>query len=135
MPCVFYAVADAWCAKDGRAAVDWATALPSGKAKENALREFTYIWAKHDTKQSTAWLNALPGDASRWAATEGFVFSIIDTDPDAAIGWARSIPDEAKRLNIMSRAWAKWNDNNRQSAFDWITNAELSDQERDAILK
>jgi hypothetical protein len=134
MPQVFYAVADVWCARDGKAALDWATKLPSGKAKEHALREFTYIWAKHDTKQSTTWLNALPADASRWAATEGFVFSTIDTDPDAAIGWARSIPDEAKRLDVLARAWSKWNQNNSQSAIDWLTTGELSEDERDAIL-
>jgi hypothetical protein len=133
MPHVFYAVAEVWCARDGRAALDWASALPAGKAKENAIREFTYIWAKHDTKQSTAWINALPSDESRWAATEGFVFSTIDTDPDAALGWARSIPDEAKRLGIVKRAWSKWSNNNFQSAHDWLQNGGLSEKERDAI--
>jgi hypothetical protein len=135
MPDVFYAISKEWCIKDGQAALDWASALPSGAAKEHALRQFTYTWSKHDTKKSTAWLNSLPQDTHRWAATEGFVFSTFDTDPDAALGWARSIPDEKKRLDIVARAWSSWNRDNFQSAFDWLENGELSERERDAILR
>jgi hypothetical protein len=135
MPDVFYAISKEWCIKDGQAALDWAATLPSGTTKEHAFRQFTYTWSKHDTKKSTAWLNSLPQDAHRWAATEGFVFSTLDTDPDGAIGWARTIPDEKKRLDIVARAWSSWNRNNWQSAFDWLENGDLSEGERDAILR
>jgi hypothetical protein len=135
MPDVFYAISKEWCIKDGQAALDWAATLPSGAAKEHAFRQFAYTWSKHDTKKSTAWLNSLPQDAHRWAATEGFVFSTFDTDPDAALGWARSMPDEKKRLDIMARAWSSWRENNFQSAYDWLQNGELNEQERDAIMR
>jgi hypothetical protein len=135
MPDVFYAISKEWCLKDGQAALGWAASLPAGEAKEHAYRQFTYTWAKHDTKKSTSWLNSLPQDEHRWAATEGFVFSTFDTDPDAALGWARSIPDEKKRLDILARAWSAWNRSNSQSADDWLQHGELSEQEREAILK
>lgn len=135
MPSVFYEIANVWCARDGSAALQWASKLPAGKPKEHALREFTYIWAKHDTKLSTTWLNSLSNDSSRWAATEGFVYATIDADPDVALGWVRSIPDEKRRSELLARAWRKWNDNNSQSARDWLKNGDLSEQEREMIFE
>jgi hypothetical protein len=135
MPDVFYAISKEWCIKDGQAALKWATELPSSPAKEHALRQFTYTWSKHDTKKSTTWLSSLPRDNYRWAATEGFVCSTFDTDPDAALGWARSIPDEKQRLSIIARAWVNWEHSNSTSAWDWLGNGELSETERNAILK
>lgn len=122
-----------WCRADGAAATQWATELPQGAARDEALRQFTYTWAKHDTSESTAWLEQLPPDSGRWAATEGLVFSVIDTDPDAALGWVRSIPDENKRLNILRRAWRSWSRDSAESARDWKEHASLTAAERKTL--
>jgi len=132
---VFFKLSEQWCAKDGSAALGWASSLPPGPARDEAMRQFTFTWARHDTNQSTAWLARLPNDSARWAATEGFVFSIIDTDPDAALDWARSIPNESKRLDIVRRAWRQWSQKNSPSAQDWLENGGLNESERAAIQR
>lgn len=132
---VLFAIAKRWCAADGAAALHWASAQPAGPARDEAMKQFTFIWAQHDTTQSTAWLEKLPADSGRWTATEGFVFSVMDTEPDAALGWARTIPDEARRLDILRRAWGQWSGKNYRSAVDWIENTTLSAEERAAVVR
>ncbi len=97
-------IAERWAATDIPAALDWATQIPVGDARENAVERVTTTWAEADPKAALAWVLAHPNAKDPFSRGNAIVGTWVENDPEVAVSWARSQPPGEGRNTYLARA-------------------------------
>ena len=101
-------VVSTWARSQPTTAAQWATDLPSGEVRDEALASAASGWAGESVNEAAAWLKTLPRDGRYDAAVGGFAGAVFETDADGALEWVRTIKDPARRAKELQAAWKSW---------------------------
>jgi hypothetical protein len=97
-------VAAEWARTDLGRAFDWASSLPDGATRSQAMVEVSYQWAATDPRGAAAYaeqrydMALLKAVAGTWAAS----------DPKSAAAWASGLPEAEGQFTAMATASAVW---------------------------
>lgn len=117
-------------------ALRWASALPDGMAKYNALASVAATWAREDMAAGGAWVKTLSPGPLRDRVIEGFTGTAAETNPEYALTWASTMQDPQHRGEVMHRVISTWIQTDPTKARAWIASASsLSESERRRWLR
>ncbi|MFM7182881.1 MAG: hypothetical protein ACKO2G_15665 [Verrucomicrobiales bacterium] len=114
--------------KNPKDAIEWAMALPQGRAQENALEEGIQAWARVDPTATSAYLAAMPASEAKDGAVQDFARIIVREDPKSAVTWAASINDPERRERAMVRTAQEWHRQDAAAANAWAQSSGLSEE-------
>jgi hypothetical protein len=119
-------VADRLANENPKGVIDWAMALPQGRAQENALEEGIQAWARVDPTATSEYLAAMPASEAKDGAVQDFARVIVREDPKSAIAWAASISDPERRERALVRTAQEWHQQDAAAASTWAQTSGLS---------
>lgn len=128
-------IAGSWSGQSPTDAAAWATQLPEGKIREEALGGVADQWIKFDPESASKWIDGLPHDASRDVAVSKLVNHIARSDPESAFTWAGSVSGEEKRVEALKQAAMVWKNANPEAARAAVENASLPDAEKARVME
>lgn len=108
-----------WGDKDVNAAAAWATTMPTGNDRQEALSALGGIWARKSFDEAAAWAEKLPAGAERNKVLESVAYEVIYTDPIDALNLVGSLPAGEARNEIVMNASSTWADTAPQEAIAW----------------
>lgn len=122
-------VAQKWCDKDGRSAMEWLRGLPNPDSADvaRAFEEGYRTWLSTDGEAARAWLREQELDASLDPVVAIHARSTAREDPEAAIPWAARIDDEVQRNETLEKIAQAWMHRDPDAARVWLEKGELSD--------
>jgi len=116
-------------------AMEWQIQLPQTdplnhpKNSEVIMQE----WSRTDSVAASTWLNTATAGDQRDAAIVGFTTTMLDFDPEAAAAWSNTISEPSQRVEQLSRTILNWSDSQPQQALQWVQEAELEADLRNAL--
>lgn len=119
-------VADRMANDNPKGVIDWAMALPEGRARENALEEGISAWARVDPTATSEYLAAMPASEAKDGAVQDFARVIVREDPKSAVTWAASISDPERRERALVRTAQEWHQQDAAAASAWAQTSGLS---------
>lgn len=119
-------VADRMATENPKGTIEWAMALPEGRARENALEEGVRAWAREDPTAASEYLASMPSSAAKDGAVQDFARVIVREDPKSAVTWAASISDPERRERAMVRTAQEWYQQDAAAASAWAQSSGLS---------
>jgi len=125
----------AWSHEDAKAVTGWLDQVPESFAKQQASQQVSTIWATNDPQAAEAWLQNQPPGDSRDSAIVSYSSVIAHDTPAKAFGWTSQIQADGMRrhqLEILGARWLKQDPNDAQQA---ILQSNLSDSEKQLLLK
>jgi hypothetical protein len=128
-------LAGAWAANDPDAAVQWASSLSEGKARDGAFGFIADAWAVYDPHGAARWADTLPPGAGRDRASGSIVDALVKTQPEAAWAWAASIQSPELRTDALESAYAALIKKDPSLAEETLASAGLSEAEITALRK
>ena len=106
----------------------------SESAQEDAIRDVMVNWARRDSEMARSWIDEQAAGVTRDRAAAAYVFSGTE-EPAAAIQLAETIGDEGTRSRTIGMTTARWLQEDRESAMNYIeTSQSLSDDMRQRLL-
>ena len=116
-------------------AMDWLSALPATdplnlpQSSEVIMQE----WSRTDSVAASTWLNDAATGPQRDAAIVGFTTTMLDFDPEAAAAWSNTISEPNQRVEQLNRAILNWSHAQPHQALQWVKDAELEPDLRNAL--
>jgi hypothetical protein len=121
-------VADRMANENPKGVIEWAMALPAGRAQENALEEGIQAWARVDPTATSEYLAAMPASEAKDGAVSDFARVIVREDPKSAVTWAASISDPERRERALVRTAQEWHQQDAAAASAWAQSSGLSEE-------
>lgn len=128
------AIAVRWVEQDPEAAMSWLSGISAGNLKEHALEMALERWLKWDPKSAEAWLISATPSEGLDAAVRILVRRYATGEPTRAIGWAQRIHDPQTRELVVIGVARGWLLRDRDAATRWLSESELPERVRQAIL-
>lgn len=108
-----------WAERDVAAAATWATQLPEGAPRNQALEQVAIAWAETDLDDATAWLRDLPDGEGKHLATLSTAYEAARTDPLVALELASKLPASPARDELLVHAVSQWATADFAAAAGW----------------
>jgi hypothetical protein len=124
-----------WVREDPEAAGKWIAGLPDGNIKTNAIGSMMSAWTQDDFEGATKWIDTLPDGKARDTGVQSIVSATSNSDAPTAFEWANTISDDNQRENALSTVISYWKQNNANKARAAVNQADLSQKERERLLK
>lgn len=116
-----------WAASDGRAAAAWATALPSGQLREQALSDVAVEWSNTNLLEATGWAKTLGDETERTAAISAVAGEAVRSQPLMALQIALDLPASQQRGDLIQRGAMQWASEDAASAVAWVRQIPAGD--------
>jgi len=116
-------------------AMEWQIQLPQADPLNNPKNSEVIMqeWSRTDSVAASTWLNDAAAGDQRDAAIVGFTTTMLDFDPVAAAAWSNTISEPSQRVEQLNRAILNWSDSQPQQALQWVQEAELEADLRNAL--
>ena len=114
-----------WGLRDGRAAIEWALALPDGPAKSTIVKRAWISFSRKHREDAADWISSRAPDVLMRAAYTDFTRNLGESDPQAAIALANRAVDEEFRHSLLVAAVRGWTTSNPDAAAAWLTASDL----------
>jgi hypothetical protein len=125
-------LAGIWSQTDVQSAFAWASQLPEGQDRTDALVTIRSQWAAQDPKAVSAQISQLPQDSSTAALIATVAAHWGASDPAQAIEWANGLPESQKTL-AMSNLLGAWAQSNPTSAADYAVQLPPGEMQNQAV--
>ena len=123
-----------WVDVDPARAGAWATNLPEGSIRQEALSRIASSWSALDQRGAEGWLSNLPPGPSRDSAIHALVGSTAHQDPGLASTWAARIDELGARTVALELVGRTWLAIDPDRARQWITRSPLPDDMKTQLL-
>ncbi len=130
-------VAERWARIDLNAAAQWASTLPGGRVRRDALRRVATAWTATDLPGAARWAGTLPADAAHGEAWQVIVAAWPGNDFDGEGAWVSNLPAGPDRDETVALHAAKIAPTDPAKALLWartINGPEIQARSVDAIL-
>ncbi len=127
-------LARVWAAQSPEEAVGWATAMPDGGARVEAVAGIASTWAAEDAPAAAIWIAAMTPGLERDRSAQALVQAIAEEFPREAWEWATSIVDTERRIGAAAHAARMMAARDSVIARAWIENGPFT-QEAKAVLR
>ncbi len=116
-------------------AMEWQTQLPQTDPLNNPKNSEVIMqeWSRTDSVAASTWLNDAAAGNQRDAAIVGFTTTMLDFEPEAAAAWSNTISEPNQRVEQLNRAILSWSASQPQQALQWVQEAELEADLRNAL--
>ena len=116
-------------------AMEWQIQLPQADPLNNPKNSEVIMqeWSRTDSVAASTWLNDAASGDQRDAAIVGFTTTMLDFDPEAAAAWSNTISEPNQRVEQLNRAILNWSESQPQQALQWVQEAELEADLRNAL--
>ncbi|KRP37215.1 MAG: hypothetical protein ABS34_03915 [Opitutaceae bacterium BACL24 MAG-120322-bin51] len=116
-------------------AMEWQIQLPQTDPLNNPKNSEVIMqeWSRTDSVAASTWLNDAAAGDQRDAAIVGFTTTMLDFDPEAAAAWSNTISEPNQRVEQLNRAILNWSHAQPQQALQWVQQAELEADLRNAL--
>jgi len=119
--------------RDGPAAMQWVSGLPSEESLELVIREAFLTWYRMDRESAAAWLESETLTAFHQPAIEYYANALSKRrEPEEAIVWCERILDPERQLSCLKPAAAKWFQRDPVAAETWLQQSSLDEEARGA---
>ncbi len=116
-----YSVWSRWIAKDPRAAVEAAMALPPGALRNQALQGISSSWALKDPEAAISWITLLLPGSERDLAASNLVFQLGMQNPKRALQLImEGFTAPGSRNENIERGAALWARSDPTAAMAWV---------------
>ncbi len=112
----------------------WAENLPSGEARNIAMRRALESWARRDPKAASEYLLSMPDSAVKDSAISGFTGRLAWEDPVSAITWAQTIASEGHRMEAIFGVGRAWAHKDAAAAAEWAASSGLPEEMQQKML-
>ena len=132
------ALANAWVAADGPAAMRWLSERPEGKDRDGAVVDAVRAWSMGDFEALRRWTPSAPGDpVPAWFQPALPVYAKLAgaREPLKGIPWAERIEDPAQRTLTLVQIARRWYQRDPAAADAWLAQSQLSETERASARK
>ncbi len=92
-----------WAESDPKAAADFASKLPAGRARSFLISRLAEEWASSDLDSAIAWATRLPDARNRETALWKITPQWAETDPEGVLTFVQSLPAGHTRSRILER--------------------------------
>lgn len=114
----------------------WATSLPEGGARDQALAGVAQTWAGYDPSATSAWIDTLPAGRGRDLAAQKLVTTVAQDDPDSAWAWTATIAEPDLRRTTAASVLLAWKENGRKAdALKALEAASFTPEERKELSR
>ncbi|MEO0508704.1 MAG: hypothetical protein AAF065_02450 [Verrucomicrobiota bacterium] len=123
--------------QDPEEAIDWLNKniIEDPRQLDRLYRDVTSAYMGIDTMAASEWVAGLETGPQRDSAVQGLVNNIVRYDPDSALIWSSTIENEKSRMNMMQGSVRQLLQKDPKAAEAAILDANISDEERDKLLK
>jgi hypothetical protein len=122
--------------RDPKAAAEFLSQLPSGRAQSRVAPGVAAAWVEQDPRAAAAWIESLPAGATRDAATGSLTKSAALVNPETAAEWVGRIGDATLRSEAAERVFKAWEPSNPGAARQWLGALDgLPNRARERILR
>jgi len=111
---------------------DWASRLPEGEARQEAISAVIGEWSSDAPQDALNALSALSA-ADRKSAMQSLASGWSQKNPEAVLQWAAALSDPAERTNIVRSALSRWAGNSPESAARYVE--RLPESERSGAIQ
>lgn len=113
------AVAEAWCARDARAASAALAAWPASAGRDQMLGFAAAAWAPRDPPAALAWARAMAPGADRTRVLTSMGFALAQTEPEQAVEVISELPEGRDRWLIVGAIGQTWVARRPKDAWAW----------------
>lgn len=132
----FAGAATGWATADPQGLADYAVRLPSGAARDGALRQALGCWAQRDGVAALAWIDDRPADGAFDAGLAAIATTtdVVAARPDVAIECATTVSDPKLRISLLSMLTQTWAERDRPAASAFVSGMRgLVAEDREAL--
>ncbi len=116
-----FSVWSRWIAKDPRAAVEAAMALPPGPLRNQAFQSIASRWANSDPEAAASWVTLLPTGPERDLAAAHLIFQLGTENPEKALQLVMDgLVAPNRRNESIERTLALWARRDPAAAMAWV---------------
>lgn len=126
-------VAEQWGERDGEAALQWLRDQPTGKPRDEAVRDAFVEWWKVDPAGAGAWLASASLTAFHDPAVNAYARKLSDPAPREAIGWCERVQDAELGYRCLEVAASQWYRRDPVAAEAWLQRSPLDEDARRAV--
>jgi len=112
-----------WAESDPSGAGDWATRMPPGPARQQAVREVAIAWADRALSESVAWVRQLP-EEDRAGGLLAVAYEAARQAPLEALKLALELAPDKEREELIACSIRQWAALSPQAAADWAGRIE-----------
>jgi len=127
-------VAKRWVKQDGRAALEWALALPDHPERTVALEDGYLSWLRQDRPGALAFAAGLdPDDPGSEPVRTGYLVALSRDDPPATLAALDTLRDPDRRERVTFIAVRRWIEADPDAAEAWMAEHELEPSNRERL--
>ena len=119
-------------------AAEFASVLPEGNSRSNALYSIATQWSFTDPVATSEWISTLPRSRSRDAAVSALAHQLMTSDPEAGVTWFADMDHDGKNSPHLNNALLDWLRQDHDAAAAWMdkqTEDRLSPSLKAQVLK
>ncbi|MDB6069997.1 MAG: hypothetical protein JWL81_1168 [Verrucomicrobiales bacterium] len=115
----YYSVFAVWSNSDPQAASSYASSLPDGVKRNQALSQVSRSMALKDPDAAVAWAKSLPRSSESLNLVREVIGTVAERDPQAALALANAQPPREQRM-LLSGIAQNWMSSDPDGAVAWI---------------
>ncbi len=119
----YYSVMSIWSRQDPGGAAAYATSLPDGQKRSQAMNNVASGMAQEDPNGALVWAKSLPRSSESLNLVRNIIGEVAERDPQAALAMAKEQPLREQR-NLLSGVAANWMATDPDGAVNWIKTME-----------
>ena len=128
-------VAKSYAREDVKGSMDWLASLDDDEAKSDSMRDVMPIWAAADSAAALDFVKSQTSAEVKDSAAETYVFSNRTSSPAELVEVAALIEDEGDRNRATGVVAARWMQEDKAAATEFINNSEsFSDDMKERLL-
>jgi hypothetical protein len=108
-----------WGQSDIRSAAGWATQMPAGSDRQEAIATMAGVWAGQNFAEANTWASQLSDVNERQSALVSVADSAVYSDPVNALKLAGTLTASSERDSVITRAVRGWARNSPDDAVAW----------------
>ncbi|MES2439003.1 MAG: hypothetical protein V4584_08045 [Verrucomicrobiota bacterium] len=120
---------------DPATAADFATALPAGPVREEALRRVSQAWASEDPAEAENWAAELPDESERQSALTDVCMRIARSDAAQALGIAENHGIGAAPGSVTENLVQQWAVQDFPAAAAWIKARPAGEKREQMVMR
>jgi hypothetical protein len=119
---------------DAPALFEWLIAVPAGPGRDAAVKAGFSSWLRAARSEAEAWLREAPRTRALDPALEHAAKLKMTGAYRESAEWALRISQPELRRTLLNQLGQRWSRREPESIADWMAEAELSEEDREALL-
>jgi hypothetical protein len=125
-----------WAQSDPDAALEWAQALPSPKARNSAIGAIQQSRLNEDPTAVAQWLlTAPPGVADNNNLLTQTASTLANSDLDAAVAWMKKLPTDTQKVTAFNQISERWATDDPSAVARFIQSLPVSDNKNEMLRR